>query len=361
MPTLRPIRSTRTRGRRAAAAWAIAARVVARAVVDDDQLELGDRLGEDRVDRPARSVAGAVVGADQDGHARRHGRPRRSPRTASSELRSDSAAALRANQRAVDSRSAGPAVADAQDRRREVLGDGRAATMPFTPSATSSAAALSGSSTTTLGVPARRRLDDHHAVALAARRAAPCTGPARAPRRAPRRRRSRARRPRRRARAAPPGLDRGALRPVAEHLAAQVRARARAARAIAGHERGHALLRDVAAGEHDQRLAGSGAAPLERAGVLALEHGHVAAQALLAQPRARAAARSRTRAGGTRSAQRAAPPSRRAARAGRGTRASSRASTLVPVHDERVAPRAAGTPRRRAARSTGTTAVWTTS
>src|SRR5690606_15104867 len=87
--------------------------------------------------------------------------------------------------------------------------------------------------------------------------------------------------------AEPVGLDRGehllALRPVAEDRAAQAgdlppRLRDR------GHERGHALLRDVAPGEDDERRALG--RPRLDPGVdeLTGEDARLAGEALLAQP-----------------------------------------------------------------------------
>ena len=51
-----------------------------------------------------------------------------------------------------------------------------------------------------------------------------------------------------------------------------------------GHDRGRALLRDVAAGEEDERLGGQGRGPRRRAGVEPAQHGHLAAHAAAPQP-----------------------------------------------------------------------------
>ena len=66
-----------------------------------------------------------------------------------------------------------------------------------------------------------------------------------------------------------------ALGAVAEQLAAQL-GNALARQGERGHQRRHALLGDVAAGEHHQRLGRGGLARLERSRVLALEHGELA-------------------------------------------------------------------------------------
>ena len=160
----------------------------------------------------------------------------------------------RGTRRRSRSRSAWPAACTRTIAAARSSGEAEGATNPFTPSSTSSTAALSGPATTTLGVPARGRLDHDHAVALAARgkhhaerareRALHALGAheaghvervvrARARRAAGAPARARGRR--RRSRRGAPGC-------------------ARAQRRERGHERRHALLRDVAAGEHDERL-----------------------------------------------------------------------------------------------------------
>ena len=78
--------------------------------------------------------------------------------------------ALRANQSAVESRSAQPASCTRTIAAASSSGDADGATNPLSPSSTSSTAALSGPATTMLGVPTHACLDHHQPVALAPRR-----------------------------------------------------------------------------------------------------------------------------------------------------------------------------------------------
>ena len=265
-----------------------------------------------------------------------------------------------ANHRAVDARSAGAGLVHAHDRGGEVASGvgATSATKPLTPSSTSSTAALSGPRTTTLGVPARGRLDDDQPVALAARGQHRHSA-----------RRERRARPRRRS-TKPGRLDDAAERRRGDRRAAPRRARARRRRstprspgARARGARDRAARRRARAsrgcgGRRRRRAArpapGSGGARAAR--VLALEHGR---RRRAGPPRAAARACSRAKQNarwGTRSAQ----------RAGRAwpTRPPTRAEVLAPVvarSTPRASRRRAGSApsgraqrRRRAARSTGT-------
>ena len=153
--------------------------------------------------------------------------------------------------------------------------------------------------------------------------------------------------------ARPRALDLAPVGPVAEDVAAQLR-RARAQRGIAGTSAGTRFSGMWRPANTSAGSAGSGRGPLERARVLAREHRRLAAQALAAQPRARAGARSRTRAGAR--ARRAAAP-RQPKRLPAGPRYSRQYVArphLVPVHYQPVAAAAAAAPRPPAARSRGT-------
>ena len=219
---------------------------------------------------------------------------------------SDSRRALRGEPVArSSSRSAAPASCTRRIARGEVLGRGAdAATKPLTPSSTSSTAALS--------VAARRRRS-------ACRARPPRRRPGRSPRgatAAPGTARARSavvdarsastkpgrvddvRRARARAIAA---QHRGALGPVAEDRAAQLgQPRARAS-ATAGTSAGARFSRDVAAGEDDDAARPAlGSGGVRSPAYSPSSTVDLAAQALVAQPVARAGARSRTRAGGTR-------------------------------------------------------------
>ena len=149
----------------------------------------------------------------------------------------------------------GPPRARARSPRPGPPATADGATKPLTPSSTSSVAALSGSATTTLGVPGRARLDDDEPVALARARAAPGTARARSAAST----RAWSTKPGRRDRVAQPErVDRSASTRPRSGPSPKISARssgAGPARAPARHQRGHALLRDVAAGEH--RPAGS--------------------------------------------------------------------------------------------------------
>ncbi len=152
-----------------------------------------------------------------------------------------------------------------------------------------------------------------------------------------------------------------AVRPVAEDHAARRPASCARSAATAGTSAGHALLRDVAAGEHDQRLGGPRLARLERSRVLALEHGDLPAHATLAQP-ARVQAREAERALRNAQAQRLDRVADPAARPARGTRSSSsRLHTSCQSTTSRKPRSGRERGRRPAARSTGNEAVWTTS
>ena len=146
--------------------------------------------------------------------------------------------------------------------------------------------------------------------------------------------------------------ERGALGAVAVELTAQ----ALDARGGGGErgdgERG-ALLGDQAPGEHDERLGGARGGRLQRPGVLALEHGGLAAQPFGAQ------------AAGVqpREAERALGDARAEALDGLPDAPAERAEVLapvggapdlVPVDDQREAPARCARARRRAARSRGT-------
>ena len=167
-----------------------------------------------------------------------------------------------------------------------------------------------------------------------------------------------------------PGAATASVEPELAHQrehAAALRARRRRSRPAApapphaqrqrGHERRHALLRDVAAGEHDDGSRVDIRLDLSlsvTARVLAREHRHLAAQALLAQPRGvQAREAERPLAGCARRP--AGPASRPSRRRARGSRASTRASTARASR-----PRAGSRARRRSearreqARSRGT-------
>ena len=183
--------------------------------------------------------------------------------------------------------------------------------------------------TTTLGVPARGRLDDDQPVALAPRRAAPGTARARsAVLDLARRRRS-------------PGASTTSVEPVrARSPPAPPRARARRrrsrragpgtrsrARRDRRDERRRALLGDVAPGEHDERLGRRAArGGVGAARVLALEHRR---RRRAGPPRAAARACRREKQNarcGSAHAQPLHRPADPPADAARGTRASTRAS-----------------------------------
>jgi len=79
--------------------------------------------------------------------------PVQSRETVSTELASDNSAACSANQRAVESRRAGPASRTRTIAPAMSSGDEDGRTNPFTPSSISSVAALSAPATTMLGTP----------------------------------------------------------------------------------------------------------------------------------------------------------------------------------------------------------------
>ena len=129
------------------------------------------------------------------------------------------------------------------------------------------------------------------------------------------------------------GEHRVALGAVAEDPPAQVRERP-ARRRDRGHDRRRALLRDVAAGEHDQRVGGPRRGRGERADVLALEHGRPAPRTASARRRSAVrSAKQNARCGTRRHSAWTHQPTRPA----RGPRYScqySRDPQLVPVDDE---------------------------
>ena len=185
----------------------------------------------------------------------RRARSSRRPRRAS--RRATAARALRANQAAVDARSAAPAVVHAHDRVGEVAGRGAGGDEAVD-------ALLDELGRGVVGVAHddARRAD---ARPPRRRRARSPRGATAAPGRARARRScstsSAATKPGRLDDVLEPvrgdrGEHRGALGPVAEdarRAAPGTRSRARRDR---GHDRRRALLRDVAAGEHDERLGG---------------------------------------------------------------------------------------------------------
>ena len=210
-----------------------------RAAADDDR-ELAERLA-----RGGPRAGGAVhLGADR-GADRRELPPRARRRVALEHpleraLERQPLARSRANQAAVALAQRVALGVHALDRGGQVLRRRRtAATKPFSPSLTSSVAALSGPATTTLGVPARRRLDHDQAVALAARR----QHHAERARAAPRSTRSASTKPGTSSAPSSPCVGAqpqhlAALGPVAVDLAAQLRDAARARSASAGTSAG---------------------------------------------------------------------------------------------------------------------------